>query len=185
MSGAGVTVTTPTDREIVLTRAFGAPAALVFDALTIPELLTRWFGARGWNLVSCELDLRVGGAWRFVSRGPGGAHMAQGGVYRDIVRPHRLIYSELFDDQSYPGESLITHELVERDSRTTLTTTVLYASPEGRDTVLRYPMQRGVGEAYDRLSQVLTGLLARRVNDQTRTPENGRPDRPNREETPA
>ena len=67
-----LTVTTPTDREIVLTRVFDAPRHLVFDALTKPELLKRWYGARGWNLVVCEVDLRVGGAWRFVSRGPDG-----------------------------------------------------------------------------------------------------------------
>jgi uncharacterized protein YndB with AHSA1/START domain len=153
MSEAGtLTVTTPTEREIVLTRTFAARRRLVFDALSKPELLVRWFGARGWNLVVCELDLRVGGVWRFVSRGPDGTQMGHGGVYR-VVRPHdRLVYTELFDNQSYPGESLVTHELVEDAGRTTLTSTVLYASREGRDTVLRYPMARGVGESYDRLA---------------------------------
>jgi uncharacterized protein YndB with AHSA1/START domain len=156
MSGTGtLTVTTPTDREIVLTRAFDAPRRLVFDALTKPALLRRWFGARGWNLVVCEVDLRVGGSWRFVSRGPGGAEMGHGGEYREVLPPDRLVYSELFDDQSYPGESLITHVLVEHDGRTTLTSTVLYASREGRDTVLSYPMERGVAEAYDRLAELL------------------------------
>jgi uncharacterized protein YndB with AHSA1/START domain len=156
MSGTGtLTVTTPTDREIVLTRAFDAPRRLVFAALTKPALLRRWFGARGWNLVVCEVDLRVGGTWRFVSRGPGGAEMGHGGEYREVLPPDRLVYSELFDDQSYPGESLITHVLVEHDGRTTLTSTVLYASREGRDTVLSYPMERGVAEAYDRLAELL------------------------------
>jgi uncharacterized protein YndB with AHSA1/START domain len=156
MSGTGgLTVTTPSDTEIVLTRAFDAQPYLVFDALTKPELLGRWFGARGWNLVSCEVDLRVGGAWRFVSRGPDGAQMAQGGMYREIVRPDRLVYTEMFDDQSYPGETLITQELSERDGRTTLVSTLRYATKEGRDTVLRYPMARGVAESYDRLDAVL------------------------------
>jgi uncharacterized protein YndB with AHSA1/START domain len=156
MSGTrALTVTTPTDREIVLTRAFDAPRRLVFDALTKPELLKRWFGARGWNLVVCEVDLRVGGGWRFVSRGPGGTEMGHGGVYRQILPPDRLVYTELFDDQSYPGESLVTHVLVEHDGRTTLTSTVLYASRKGRDTVLSYPMERGVAEAYDRLAELL------------------------------
>ena len=160
MSGTGtLTVTTPTDREVVLTRAFDAPRRLVFDALTKPELLKRWFGARGWNLVVCEVDLRVGGTWRFVSRGPGGGELGHGGVYREILPPDRLVYSELFDDQSYPGESLITHVLVEHDGRTTLTSTVLYASREARDIVLGYPMARGVAEAYDRLAELLqTGI---------------------------
>jgi uncharacterized protein YndB with AHSA1/START domain len=156
MSGTGaLTVTTPTDREVVLTRAFDAPRRLVFDALTKPELLRRWFGARGWNLVVCEVDLRVGGTWRFVSRGPGGAELGHGGVYREIQPPDRLVYSELFDDQSYPGESLITHVPVEHDGNTTLTSTVLYASREARDIVLAYPMERGVAEAYDRLAELL------------------------------
>lgn len=98
MGTGALTVTTPTAREIVLTRAFDAPRHLVFDAWTKPELLTRWFGARGWNLVVCEVDLRIGGAWRFVSRGPEGERMAQGGTYRVILRPDRLVYTELFDD---------------------------------------------------------------------------------------
>jgi uncharacterized protein YndB with AHSA1/START domain len=160
MSGTGtLTVTTPTDREIVLERVFDAPRHLVFDALTRPELLRRWFGARGWNLTVCEVDLRIGGAWRFVNRGPDGSEMGHGGVYREILPPDRLVYSELFDDQSYPGESLITQVLVEHDGRTTLTSTVLYASREARDIVLGYPMQRGVAEAYERLAELLQNDL--------------------------
>jgi len=152
-----LTVATPTDTDIVLAREFDAPRGLVFGALTRPELLTRWYGARGWNLTECDVDLRVGGAWRFVSLGPDGARMAQSGVYREIEPPALLVYTEVFDDQSYAGESLITHELVERaGGRTTLTSTLRYASQQARDTVLRYPMRRGVGESYDRLSEVLT-----------------------------
>ena len=154
-SARELTVTTPTDREIVLTRAFEAPSGLVFAALTTPELLMRWFGAQGWNLVVCRVDLRVGGVWRFVSRGPGGAEMGQGGTYRVIAPPERLTYTETFDDQSYPGESVVSHALAEDAGTTTLTTTVLYPSREARDIVLRYPMARGVGEAYERLDEVL------------------------------
>jgi uncharacterized protein YndB with AHSA1/START domain len=150
-----LTVTTPTDRQIVLTRVFDAPRRLVFAAFTRPELLRRWFGARGWNLVVCEVDLRVGGGWRFVSRGPDGAEMGQGGVYREVVPPDRLVHTELFDDQSYPGESLIAHDFAEQDGRTTLTSTLLYATREGRDTVLRYPLARGVAESYERLAELL------------------------------
>jgi uncharacterized protein YndB with AHSA1/START domain len=156
---ATLTVTTPTDREIVLTRVFDAPRRMVFDALTKPELLKRWFGARGWNLVVCEVDLRVGGTWRFVSRGPDGTDMGHGGVYSVILPPDRLVYTELFDDQSYPGESLITHVLVERNGKTTLTSTLLYATQEGRDIVLSYPMERGVAEGYERLSEMLAEML--------------------------
>jgi uncharacterized protein YndB with AHSA1/START domain len=152
-----LTVTTPTDREIVLSREFDAPRRLVFEAWTKPELLMRWYGARGWWLTGCEVDLRVGGRYRFVSAGPGGETMVQSGVYREVVPPERLVHTELFDDQSYPGETLITHDFTERTSRTTVTTTVVYATREGRDTVLRYPMRRGVGESYDRLAELLKG----------------------------
>jgi uncharacterized protein YndB with AHSA1/START domain len=153
-----LTVTTPTDRQIVLSRDFDAPRRLLFDAWTRPELLKRWYGARGWRLVVCQIDLRVGGTWRFVSRGPDGAEMGQSGVYQVIQPPDRLVHTELFDNQSYPGESVITHEFIERVGRTTVTSTVLYATPEGRDTVLRYPMRRGVAQGYDRLAAVLAEL---------------------------
>jgi uncharacterized protein YndB with AHSA1/START domain len=158
---AGLTVSTPSDRVIVLRRAFAAPRRLVFDALTVPRLLVRWYGARGWHLVACEVDLRVGGAWRFESRGPGGDRMVQSGVYREIVRPDRLVYTEVFEEQSYPGETVITQELTERAGITTLTSTVRYATPEGLETALRYPMRRGVAQAYDRLSAVLAAELSR------------------------
>jgi uncharacterized protein YndB with AHSA1/START domain/catechol 2,3-dioxygenase-like lactoylglutathione lyase family enzyme len=158
MTTPAVTVSTPTDREIVLVRSFNAPPGLVFDAFTRPELLVRWFGARGWNLVECDVDLRVGGAWRYVSRGPGGDTMAHGGTYLEVDPPDRLAFTELFDDQSYPGESVITHEFVARGGRTTVTSTVLYATPEGRDKVLRYPMVRGVTESHERLDEVLAEL---------------------------
>jgi uncharacterized protein YndB with AHSA1/START domain len=155
---AKLTVTTPTGTVIVLTRTFDAPQRLVFDALTKPDLLPRWYGARGWNLVVCEVDLRVGGAWRFVSRGPDGTEMGQRGVYREIVPSERLVHTERFDDQSYAGETLITHVLVERRGGTTLTSTVRYPSREARDIVLRYPMARGVAQAYDQLDALLAEL---------------------------
>jgi len=158
-------VTTPTHTDIVLTRAFDAPRELVFDAFTRPELLRRWFGARGWNLVVCEVELRVGGAWRFVSRGPDGSDMGHGGVYREVVPHQRLVYTEVFDNQSYAGESLITHRFVEHDGTTTLTTTVRYPSREARDIVLRYPMRRGVAEGYRRLDALLHGRRASRAQD--------------------
>lgn len=152
-------VTTPNDRDIVLERDFAAPRHLVFDALTSPDLLPRWYGARGWNLVGCEIDLRVGGRRRLVSRGPDGSYMGQSGFYREIVPPERVVYTEVFDDQSYPGESLIIHRLVETAGRTTLSTTVRCPSREARDIVLRYPMARGVAESYERLTAVLAELI--------------------------
>jgi uncharacterized protein YndB with AHSA1/START domain len=164
-------VTTPTEREIVLRREFDAPRPLVFEAWTTPELLMRWYGARGWNLVECEIDLRVGGRWRFVSRGPDGARMGQSGVYRGVVPPERLVLTEVFDDQSYPGESLITHVFVEEHGRTTLTSTVLYPSREARDIVLRYPMACGLAQGYRRLAGVLAEMprSRREPGDQIRS----------------
>jgi uncharacterized protein YndB with AHSA1/START domain len=159
---ATLKVTTPTDKEIVLTRVFDAPRHLVFDALTKPELLKRWFGARGWNLVVCEVDLRVGGTWHFVSRGPDGTDMGHGGVYREVVPPDRLVYTESYDDQWHPGESLVTTVLTERDGKTTLTSTVRYPSREIRDIAINSPMERGVAEGYRRLAELLAELLLSR-----------------------
>ena len=91
-------VTTPSDREICMTRAFDASRELVFDCYTKPELLKRWmFGPPGWTVVGCEVDLRVGGAYRFVWRGPDGTEMGMGGVHREIVRPERIVNTQLFD----------------------------------------------------------------------------------------
>ena len=119
-------VSLPTEREVVMTRVFDAPRRLVFDALTKPELLKRWFGPRGWSLVVCEADLKVGGAWRWVLRGPDGRDMGMRGVYQEIMPPERLVSTESFDD--YPGESLNTLILSEEDGKTTFTIMVRYAS---------------------------------------------------------
>ena len=151
------TVTTRDDREIVLSREFNAPRTLVFDAWTKPKLLMRWYGARGWNLTGCYVDLRVGGGYRFVSKGPDGSVMAQSGVYQAIHAPDRLVYTEVFDDQSYPGETLISHVFTEHAARTTVTSALRYPSRQARDIVLRYPMARGVGESFDRLDTLLQG----------------------------
>jgi len=155
----GLRVTTPGDTAIVMTRSFDAPRRLAFDAWTKPELLVRWYGARGWSLVVCEVDLRVGGAWRFVQRGPGGTEMGQSGLYREIVPPERLVYTEVFDNQSYPGESLVTHVFTAAGGRTTVSSTVVYPSKEARDIVLAYPMRRGVAESFVRLDEVLTAQM--------------------------
>jgi uncharacterized protein (TIGR03086 family) len=162
-------VTTPTDTDIVLTRMFDAPRRLVFDALTRPELIVRWHGPRAWPLVVCEVDLRVGGAWRFVSRGPDGAEMGMSGVYREIDAPDRLVHTESFDG-SDAGEAVVTTVLTEEDGRTTLTTTVRYPSQQVRDEMIGSNMESGVDESYERLAGVLdqTGVAERyrKVADQ-------------------
>jgi uncharacterized protein YndB with AHSA1/START domain len=155
-------MTTPSEREIAMTRVFDAPRRLVFDAWTKPELLKRWLGVRGgWSFAVCEVDLRVGGAYRFVWRGPNGKEMGMGGVYREIVPPERLVATEEFDDPWYEGEALYTTVFVEKGGKTTVTTTVLYASRDVRDSVLKSPMERGVAESYDRLAEILASTLAR------------------------
>jgi uncharacterized protein YndB with AHSA1/START domain len=154
-----VDVSTPGDRNIVLVRSFTAPCELVWEALTTPELLVRWYGARGWHLVACEVDLRVGGAWRFDSRGPAGERLGQSGVFIEVVPPSRLVATEVFEAQSYPGESVISRDLVERGGLTTLTTTVRLPSPAARDRVLRYPMVAGFGQACERLAALLAGIV--------------------------
>ena len=148
-------VTTPSDREIAMTRVFDAPRRLVFDAWTKPELLKRWLGVRaGWTMEVCEVDLRVGGGYRYVWRGPDG-DMGMRGVFREVVRPERIVSTEVFDDPWYAGEAVDTLVMVEQGGKTTVTTTVRYASQQVRDAVLGSGMSRGVAESYDKLAEVL------------------------------
>jgi uncharacterized protein YndB with AHSA1/START domain len=156
MSGT-LRVTTPSERELVMTRVFEAPRNLVFDALTRPELLRRWYGPVGWSLVVCEIDLRVGGSWRFVSRRPDGKEVGQGGVYREIAPPERLVNTESWEDWN-PGELLVTAVLVEHGGKTTYTSTVLFPSQEVRDTLLKAGMTNGAAETYDKLAECLASI---------------------------
>jgi uncharacterized protein YndB with AHSA1/START domain len=149
-------VATPTDREIVMTRVFDAPRHLVWDAFTKPELLKRWFGPRGWSMVVCEVDLRVGGGFRFVLHSPDGKDIGMRGVYREIVAPERSVHMESFDD--YPGESQVTGAFVEQGGQTTLIATVLYPSQEVRDIVIKSGMEHGAAESYDKLAELLTSV---------------------------
>ena len=150
-------VTTPSDREVVLTRVFNAPRRVVYDAFTKPELLKRWFGPRRWSLVVCEVDLRVGGGFRFVLRRDDGKEMGMRGVYRELVPPERSVHMESFDD--YPGEPhQVTTVLTEQDGRTTLTATILYPSREIRDIVLNSGMAGGAGETYEKLAELLEAI---------------------------
>ena len=152
-------VTTPTDREIVMTRVFDAPRNLVFDAHTKPELLKRWLhGPDGWLLTVCEIDLKVGGKYRYVWRHTDGREMGMGGVYREIVPPERLVTTELFDEDWTGGEVLGTLILSEQNGKTTLTNTLLYPSKDARDAVLKSGMERGVAASYDRLEGVLASV---------------------------
>jgi uncharacterized protein YndB with AHSA1/START domain len=154
-------VTTPSEREIVMTRVFNAPRNLVFDAYTKPELVKRWLGVfGGWSMEVCEINLKVGGTYRYLWRGPDGIEMGMRGVYREIVRPERIVCTESFDEKWYDGgDALDTTVLVEKDGWTTLSTTVRYASQEVRDAVLRSPMKDGVARGYDKLAELLASAL--------------------------
>jgi len=161
MTTAGtLQITTPTDREIAMTRVFDAPRRLVFDALTRPELLKRWLlGPPGWEMVVCEIEPKVGSSYRYEwRRESDGSSMGMGGVLREVVVPERLVATEKFDQAWYPGEATVTQVLVEQGGKTTLTVTVRYESQEIRDGVLKSPMEQGVAASYDRLAELLPEL---------------------------
>lgn len=150
-------LTTHGDRELVMTRVFDAPRRLVYDAHTKPELVRQWLlGPPGWTMPVCEMDVRVGGKYRWVWRKDSdGSQMGMGGVYREVDAPERLVATERFDVAWYPGEALNTLVLVETGGRTTLTQTMRYESREARDAVLKSGMEQGVIASYDRLDAVL------------------------------
>jgi uncharacterized protein YndB with AHSA1/START domain len=149
------------DREIVMTREFNAPRHLVYEALTKPELIRRWLGVfSGWSMAVCEVDLRVGGSYRYLWRGPDGAELGMRGTYREIVPNERIVSTEAFDESWYPGDAVDTAQLVEKAGRTTLTTTVRYSSREARDAVLKSPMETGVARGYDALDALLASRQA-------------------------
>jgi uncharacterized protein YndB with AHSA1/START domain len=145
-------VTTPTDNEIALTRVFDAPRQLVMDAFSKPELLKRWFGPRGFELTTCEVDYRVGGGWRFILRSPDGKDMGMRGKYVEIG-PDRTVHIETFDD--YPGDSTVTAVFTEQEGKTTMVATVRYPSREIRDIVIQSGMEHGAAESYDKLAELL------------------------------
>jgi len=151
-------VTTPSDQEIVLTRLFDAPRALVFEVMTKPEHVKQWWGClgEGYSVPVCEIDLRVGGAWRFVNRHPKG-EAAFHGEYREITPPSRLVFTEIFEE--YPDTvSEVTTDLTEEDGKTRMTATVRYPSSEVRDIVMASGMARGAGISYDRLEDLVAKL---------------------------
>ena len=157
-------VTTPTDREIVMTRRFDAPRTLVFEAFTKPDLVRQWLlGPPGWSMPVCKIDLRVGGTYRYEWRQDSdGTTMGMGGVYREVVAPQRLVCTERFDDAWYPGEGLGTLVLVEQGGKTTATQTMLYESRAARDAAIKTGMEKGVAASYDRLEGMLVPPRPRR-----------------------
>ena len=154
-----LTITTPTDREVVMTRVFKAPRSLVFDAMITPALLQRWLIANGRPMVVCEVDARVGGAYRFLWQVAGKRDVGMHGVHREIERPSRIVRTEEWEDFD-AGESLTTLELTEEGGTTTMTATVLFSSKDVRDQVLKSGMEKGAGASYDHLERYLAEVSA-------------------------
>ncbi len=149
------------DHEIVMTRVLDAPRQLVFDAFTKPELLKRWLGAlEGWEFAVCEIDLRVGGKYRWLWKNTDGMQMGISGVYREIIPPEKIVSTERFDEAWYPGEGLGTILLTEEGGKTTVRQTVRYETREARDGVLKSPMETGVTASYNQLEQLLLSMVA-------------------------
>ena len=152
-------ITTPSDLEIAMTRVFDAPRHLVFDAMTQPQHVRCWFGCDAFTLPICEIDLRVGGAYRFVMRTPDGSVSTLQGVYREIVRPERVVFVEQIIMPGFTSpEYQVTSTFDEIAGGTRLTTTILHKSKEDRDGHLNSGIEKGVAPAYDRLAEVVAAM---------------------------
>jgi len=146
-------VALPSDREIRFTRVFAAPRALVYDCLTKPELVKRWFGPHGHQVSTCEIDLREGGGFRYIIDMPNGRQLGMRGTFHKLNPPDSSVHTESFD--GIPGEAHVTTVLTEDDGKTTLTATVLAPSKEARDGMIATGMEHGAAESYDRMADLL------------------------------
>lgn len=156
-SDVTVTIETPSAREVVVTRRFNAPRHMVFDALTRPELVRRWYGPPD-AMDICESDTRPGGAWRYVTKLKNGKTVGQFGVYTEVSAPGRFVRTERWDDWD-PGETLCTVVLAEQNGITTMTQSMVFPSQEVRDVVLKGGLTpKGTSEFYDRLEGLLNAL---------------------------
>jgi uncharacterized protein YndB with AHSA1/START domain len=155
-----LTVTTPTDREIQMTRSFDGPRDLVFEVWTKPEHVRHWWGWRTSTMIVCEADVRPGGRWRYVTREQNGMEVPFTGVYQEVEPPERLVSTEIYDVEPFNiGDPAITTAVFdEEDGRTTVTVTTVYPSKEVRDAVLASGMEKGAAESYDRLAERVASL---------------------------
>jgi uncharacterized protein YndB with AHSA1/START domain len=153
-------VTTPSDREIQMTRTFDAPRDLVFEAYTSCEHVRHWWGWRTSTMIHCEADVRAGGSWRYVTREANGTEVPFKGVYREVTRPERLVSTEIYDVEPFNSgdPAVVTVTFSEDAGRTTVTVTGLYPSGEIRDAVLGSGMEAGAAESYDRLAERLATM---------------------------
>jgi uncharacterized protein YndB with AHSA1/START domain len=142
---------------VIMTRLFHAPRRLVFEALTRPELVRRWYGPHGYQVTLCESDLRPGGAYRIVQRDPQGNEWGFRGVHKEIVPPERIVQTWIFEPMP-DKEALVTMLLAEQDGKTTLTATTLFQSFEDRERYLKTGATEGASETYQRMDEVLRTL---------------------------
>lgn len=177
-----LTVTPQGEREVAITRGFDAPRHLVFEAMTTPDLLRRWLlGPPGWAMTECEVNARVGGAYRYAWRHTDGSVIGIRGSYTGVVPPELLVATERFDvpwfersrgaeDAAFldsirpglerldPGETVVSQKLAERSGKTTLNMTIRYDSQATRDLVLKTAMAMGMEAGYGRLDELLAGV---------------------------
>lgn len=154
---ATLKIATPTDREILFTRTFDAPRDLVWRAMNEPALVRRWLtGPDGWTMTRCDIDLTVGGHYRYEWTNQDGTVMGMGGTYVEVTPPVRVVSTEKFDEAWYPGTSQNTIELEEQGaSRTLMHMTCRYESKEARDIAIQSGMETGMAASYDRLDSIL------------------------------
>ncbi len=146
----------PSDTDILITRAFHAPRALVFEAMTSPDYVRRWWGAGHGEVTTCDIDLRVGGRWRFVLTQPDGGAVPFSGEYLEIEAPGRLVNTELFEPVDAPP-STVTTTFEETDGVTTMRALCAYDSRETRDLVIASGMESGMNASYDALEALVSG----------------------------
>jgi uncharacterized protein YndB with AHSA1/START domain len=162
-SSGTATVTLPTDEQILITREFDAPKHLVYTAWTTPELVKRWWNAKRGEVTIAEIDLRVGGTWRYVMEADGGVEVGFHGEYREIVPDERIVSTEVYEGMPQPEDgpelgTLNTATFTEADGRTTLTVLVEAPSKEIRDAIIDSGMEAGMQDAMDLLEQVAISL---------------------------
>ena len=148
------------DREIVITRTFNGPARIVFDAYTRADLVRRWWAPRslGVEMVSCEADVREGGAYRYVIQPPGSEPLAFSGRYLEVAPTTRLVYTQVFEPMAEAGEAVVTVVFEEDGGRTHMTSTERYVSPEVRDAVIASGMETGMRATMDQLDELVASL---------------------------
>ena len=153
-------VTLPTDTQILVTREFAAPAHLVYRAWTEPELIKRWWNAKRGEVTIADVDLRVGGKWRWVMLAHGTTEVAFHGEYREIVPDERLVYTEMFEMPGATDDNapLNTVTLTEQDGRTLMTSLTETYSAEVRDMIIATGMEAGMQDAYDLMEEVAISL---------------------------